>query len=227
MILAAGRGVRMGPLTASRPKPLLEVAGRSLIERHLEALSRTPVREVVINIAYGGEQIRRVLGDGSRFGLAIRYSEEGERALETAGGIIHALAYLGTGPFLVVSADVVTDFDYAALLGARERPTLVMVENPSHHAAGDFGLEPDGLLTLAAPRLTYSGIALLTPALFAGWSEGRRALRPVFEAAIERRALYGLLHRGQWLDVGTPERFAAAQALAAPADSRPTPQART
>lgn len=216
MLLAAGRGTRMGALTAARPKPLLEVAGSSLIERHLDALSRTPVHEVVINIAVGGAQVRDVLEDGTRWGLAIHYSDEGAEPLETAGGIVHALPMLGEEPFLVLNGDVYTDFDLNLLIARAPRPTLVMVENPPHHAQGDFGLAANGLLELEPPHLTYSGIALLTAEIFAGWAPGRRALRPVLEAAIVRRALDGLRYDGQWVDVGTPERLAAAERLAAP-----------
>jgi len=217
MILAAGRGERMGTLTASRPKPLLEVAGRTLIERHLDALARTSVREVVINVAHGGDLIRRALGDGARWQLSIRYSDEGETALETAGGIIRALPWLGDDPFLVLSADVVSDFDLNELIGAPQRPTLIMVENPPHHSEGDFGLASTGLLTRDPPLLTYGGIALLAASLFEDWPAGRRPLRPVLDAAIDRQALYGRRHAGRWIDVGTPARLAAASELVASA----------
>jgi MurNAc alpha-1-phosphate uridylyltransferase len=211
MILAAGRGERMGVLTAERPKPLLEVGGRTLIERHLDALARAGVSEVVINLAYGGELIRRALGDGARWRLRIVYSDEGPAALETGGGIIQALPLLGSAPFLLVSADVVTDFDFTGLAAAQRMGTLIMVPNPGHHANGDFGLAADGSLKLAPPLLTYSGIAVLDPALFAGWAPGRRRLRPILEAAISRQALGGKRFDGWWIDVGTPERLEAAR----------------
>jgi N-acetyl-alpha-D-muramate 1-phosphate uridylyltransferase len=211
MILAAGRGERMGVLTAERPKPLLEVGGRTLIERHLDALARAGVSVVVINLAFGGDLIRRALGDGTRWSLRILYSDEGQAALETGGGIIQALPLLGRAPFLLVSADVVTDFDFAGLTAAHRMGTLIMVANPTHHANGDFGLAADGSLSLAPPLLTYSGIALLDPALFAGWAPGRRRLRPILEAAIAQQVLGGARFHGRWIDVGTPERLEAAR----------------
>jgi N-acetyl-alpha-D-muramate 1-phosphate uridylyltransferase len=224
MILAAGRGERMGALTASRPKPLLEIAGRTLIERHLDALARTRVREVVVNLAYGGDLIRDALGDGARWNLTIRYSDEGHTALETAGGIIAALPLLGSDPFVLVSADVVTDFDFSALTEGLAQSTLVMVQNPAHHPCGDFGITPTGLLSMRPPLLTYSGIALLEPGLFAGYPAGRRTLRSVFAAAIERAVLSGIRFAGRWIDVGTPERLRAAEASlaegSAPVQSR-------
>jgi N-acetyl-alpha-D-muramate 1-phosphate uridylyltransferase len=213
MILAAGRGERMGALTARRPKPLLKIAGESLIERHVRRLARCGIEQVVVNLSYRGEQIRERLGAGERLGLSIAYSEEGEPPLETAGGIVRALPFLGTSPFLLVNADVFTDFDFGALLAAR-RPSLVLVPNPPHHPRGDFGLDEAGFVRAEPPLYTYAGIALLDPSLFAGLSDGRRALKPVLDLSIARRELGGLLHRGLWIDVGTPERLAAARAAA-------------
>lgn len=220
MILAAGRGERMGPLTRDRPKPLLELNGQSLIERHLSGLAAAGVRNVVVNLSYRGAQIRGRLGDGSRWGLAIDYSDEGEPPLETAGGIVAALPLLGNDPFLLVNADVVTDFDFERLFGAgagrqgaaRGSGCLVLVRNPAHNPDGDFGLDADSRLTSAAPRFTYAGIARLDPALFGGLAPGARPLKPVLDAAIADKSLDGMLHEGLWFDVGTPARLSAAAA---------------
>jgi N-acetyl-alpha-D-muramate 1-phosphate uridylyltransferase len=212
MILAAGRGERMGALTATRPKPLLEVAGTSLIERHLERLVAAGVDEIVVNLSYRGELIRSRLGDGRRWRARIHYSDEGEPPLETGGGIVNALPLLGAAPFLLVNSDVCTDFDFATLTRAA-RNTLVLVPNPPHHARGDFGLDESGAITSAAPLLTYAGIASLDPAVFAGLAAGRRPLKPILDAAIERGEVRGLRYEGLWIDVGTPERLAEANRL--------------
>lgn len=217
MILAAGRGERMGVLTAAAPKPLLEIAGVSLIERHLERVAASGIEDVVINLSYRGTQIRDRLEDGRRFGLSIRYSDEGEPPLETAGGIIEALPLLGDEPFLLVNADAYTDFDFAQLLVEAERSTLVLVPNPPHNPNGDFGLDEGGLVRSAPPLLTYAGIAVLEPALFAGLARGRRPLKPVLDAAVARRALRGFFYDGLWLDVGTPERLEDARRRASSA----------
>jgi MurNAc alpha-1-phosphate uridylyltransferase len=213
MILAAGRGERMRELTAALPKPLLDVGGSSLIERHVAALARTGIKEIVVNLSYGGEQIRSALMDGHRWRVSIAYSDEGSTALETGGGIIEALPLLGEEPFLVVNADVVTDFDFVRLEKIRGDGTLVMVPNPEHHPAGDFGLSASGLISASPPCLTYAGMAVFDPVLFHGWARGRRPLRPMLEAAIARGALYGVRHSGLWLDVGTPERLFEARRL--------------
>ena len=206
MILAAGRGVRMGALTDAQPKPLLQIGGTSLIERHVERLAESGVAEVVINLSYRGAQVRERLGDGSRFGVAIAYSEEGEPPLETGGGILNAMPLLGADPFMLVNSDVCTDFPFAALVGAQES-TLVLVPNPTHHPRGDFGIDASGDVTAAPPLLTYGGIAVLSPALFAGVRPGRSQLKPVLDAAIANRALRGRRYDGAWIDVGTPERL--------------------
>lgn len=212
MLLAAGRGERMGALTAEVPKPLLTVGDQTLIERHVARLAASGVADIVVNLSYRGAQIRAALGDGGRYGARIVYSEEGEPPLETAGGIVHALELLGSAPFLLVNADVLTDFDPATLRDAPES-TLVLVPNPPHNARGDFGLDAAGYVSQQGPLLTYGGIAKLDPELFAGFAPGRRPLKPVLDAAIERRRLKGLRYEGRWLDVGTPERLAAARAL--------------
>jgi MurNAc alpha-1-phosphate uridylyltransferase len=215
MLLAAGRGERMGALTAEVPKPLIAIGGTTLIERHVARLAASGIVDIVVNLSYRGAQIRAALGDGSRYGARIAYSEEGEPPLETAGGIVHALPLLGDAPFLLVNADVLTDFAPAALEAARAS-TLVLVPNPPHNARGDFGLESSGLVSHAAPLLTYAGIARLSPELFAGLAPGRRPLKAVLDAAIARGVLHGLRYDGLWLDVGTPERLAAARAQLAP-----------
>ena len=212
MILAAGRGERMGALTAARPKPLIEIDGESLLARQLRRLAVAGIREAVINLSYRGDQIRAAVGDGSRYGLRISYSQEPETPLGTAGGIHQALPQLGREPFLLVNGDVVCDFDFAHLTPGPGQGRLVLVPNPSHHPRGDYGVDGDGRLVDAEPRLTYSGISLLDPALFAGLAPGPRQLAAVFLKAIGERALTGVIHTGLWFDVGTPERLDAAAA---------------
>ncbi|HET7609273.1 MAG TPA: nucleotidyltransferase family protein [Gammaproteobacteria bacterium] len=215
MILAAGRGERMGALTAMQPKPLLAVGDRSLIEHHVVRLAASGVEEIVINLSYRGSEIRKRLGDGSRFGVAIEYSEEGEPPLETGGGIVHALPLLGRDPFVLVNSDVYTDFDFRVLVERPRVPTLVLVPNPTHNARGDFGLDAAGFVSAAPPLSTYAGVAIFDPGWFAELAPGRRPLKPVLDAAIARRELEGLKFSGLWLDVGTPERLEQARALAA------------
>jgi len=214
MLLAAGRGERMRPLTDTTPKPLLPVAGRPLIAWHLAALARAGVRDVVINIAWLGEQIRRALGDGAAFGVRIHYSPEPWPALETGGGIFQALPLLGSEPFLVVNGDTWTDFDLAKLrdLDAGSDARLVLVPNPPQHPNGDFVLQAGRIVAGAGPKLTYSGIGLYRPALFEGCQPGRFPLLPLLQRAIAMGRLGGVLHAGQWHDIGTPERLAALDA---------------
>jgi MurNAc alpha-1-phosphate uridylyltransferase len=214
MILAAGRGERMGPLTAGQPKPLLEVGGLPLIEHHVERLVACGVDEIVINLSYHGAQIRERLGDGGRFRVSIAYSDEGEPPLETAGGIVHALPLLGTEPFLLVNSDVFTDFDWRVLMRTPRRQSIVLVPNPAHHPRGDFGLDESGRVRAEPPLLTYAGIGLFDPQPFAELPPGRRPLKPLLDAAIVRNELYGLLFEGLWIDVGTPERLEEARAVA-------------
>jgi MurNAc alpha-1-phosphate uridylyltransferase len=214
MVLAAGRGERMGALTADRPKPLLEIGGVSLIERHLQRLAACGVDEIVVNLSYRGAQIRERLGRGERFGVAIRYSDEGEPPLETAGGIVRALPLLGAAPFLLVNADVLTDFDFGELV-SDARGALVLVPNPAHNPRGDFGSDESGLVRAAPPLSTYGGIAVLDPKLFAGLADGRRPLKPVLDEAIARRELRAVHYAGLWLDVGTPERLDEARRIVA------------
>jgi len=204
----------MGALTATVPKPLLDVGGVPLIEHHVRRLAASGVDGIVVNLSYRGEQLREQLGDGSRFGVAIAYSDEGEPPLETAGGIVQALPLLGPQPFVLVNSDVFTDFDFRSLVARPHRPTLVLVPNPAHNPQGDFGVDEAGLVTAAGPRLTYAGIALFEPRTFAHLAPGRRPLKPWLDAAIARRALHGVVFEGQWLDVGTPARLAEAEAIA-------------
>jgi MurNAc alpha-1-phosphate uridylyltransferase len=219
MILAAGRGERMGALTSRSPKPLLDVGGRSLIERHLESLVAAGLDDIVINLSYRGPEIRDKLGDGRRYGAVIRYSEEGDPPLETAGGIVHALPFLGRGRFLLVNADVLTDLDFG-VVAATDRATLVLVPNPPHHPRGDFGLDASGRVGHAEPKLTFSGVSVLDTNMFEPCTPGRRPLKPVLDAAIEAGTLFGLRHDGLWLDVGTPERLGAARRLMTAREAR-------
>ena len=215
MILAAGNGERMRPLTLTTPKPLVQAAGVPLIEYHLHALAAAGFNEVVINHAWLGQQIEDHLGDGSRFGLSIQYSPEGE-PLETGGGIFRALPLLGDDAFLVVNGDIWTDYDFSVL----HQPInglahLVLADNPPHHPKGDFTLidgkvqdgEPD------AQTLTYSGIAVLHPQLFDGCSDGAFKLAPLLRNAMAKGEVTGERLKGHWVDVGTHERLAEAEAL--------------
>ena len=216
MILAAGRGERMRPLTDVTPKVLLEAAGKPLVQWHVERLRKAGFQRIVINHAWLGEQIEQTLGDGTRFGVRIDYSRE-VQALETAGGIVNALPLIGDEPFLVVNGDVFTDFDFALLLprlaalgGNGVLAHLVLVDNPSHHPGGDFALLTSGSVVAEGPvRLTFSGIALYRPELYRGLAAGMRApLAPVLRAAMARGAVSGERYGGLWFDVGTPVRLA-------------------
>ena len=229
IILAAGRGERMRPLTDRVPKPLLEAGGKPLIVWHLEKLAAAGFTQAVVNHAHLGTLIERALGDGSRFGIAIEYSREAA-ALETAGGIAQALPLLGTAPFAAVNADVFSAYDYtelartAACLAPPERLAhLVLVDNPAHHPAGDFALR-SGRVVHDGARLTFSGIAAYHPELFAGIARGSKApLAPLLSAAIAARRVSGEHYRGRWHDIGTPERLAALERELAALDSGATP----
>lgn len=212
MILAAGRGERLRPLTDSIPKPLIEVGGRPLISHHLSRLAAAGFHDVIINLGWMGEQIRAALGD-EQFGLHIHYSQEPPGALETAGGILHALPLLGNDPFIVISADVLTDFPFGEL---QKRPVpgrahLTLIDNPAHHREGDFALDDEQVVIDGDQKLTFSGIAIFRPELFANLEPGRRPLRPVLESAIAASEVTGEHYRGRWLDIGTPERLEAAR----------------
>jgi N-acetyl-alpha-D-muramate 1-phosphate uridylyltransferase len=212
MLLAAGRGERMRPLTDTVPKPLLTVRGKPLIVWHLERLARLGVKQVVINLAWLGEQIRAALGDGERWRLQIHYSDEGAAALETGGGIFQALPWLGPQPFLVVNADVYSDLDFGVLRIAPEALAhLVLVANPMHHPHGDFALVNGRVQQDGGARWTYSGIGLYRPELFAGCSAGKFPLLPLLRRAIASQRLHGQVFEGAWNDVGSVERLAALQ----------------
>jgi len=209
MILAAGRGERMRPLTDHTPKPLLEAGGSRLIEYHLRALVAAGITEIVINHAHLGEQIETYLGDGRRYGAHINYSPEG-MALETGGGILRALPLLGEEPFVLVNGDVWTDYPFAALCRAPAGLAhLVLVANPEHHPGGDFHLTADGHVQAEGmPRLTYSGIGIYRPQIVAGCVPGKFPIAPLLRAAMARGEVTGEHYRGRWIDVGTPQRLA-------------------
>ena len=210
MILAAGRGERMRPLTDHTPKPLLEVGGKPLIVWHLERLAIAGFREVVINHAHLGEQIENTLGNGAEWGLSIQYSAEGQ-ALETAGGIVKALPLLGQLPFLVVNGDIYTDINFAGLsqaLPEGELAHLVLIDNPPQHAQGDFAFDDNALALKGSRMLTFSGVGVYRPAMFAGIPYGQAAkLAPLLKLAIAQGRASAEHHQGLWHDVGTPERL--------------------
>lgn len=210
MILAAGKGERMRPLTDQIPKPLLEVAGKPLISWHLEKLAKANFKEVIINHAYLGEMIESYLGDGSKWGIKISYSREGF-PLETAGGIKKALPLIGDKPFLVINADIFTDFDYAALKNRNLnefKGHLIMVKNPKHHSEGDFVLKDSQIELEGEGKLTFSGIAIYKPEVFKEINmESANKLAPILKKLINARGVSGEVHHGIWFDIGTPERL--------------------
>lgn len=219
MILAAGFGERMRPLTEHTPKPLLRVANTPLMEHHLRRLAALGVVDIVINVAHLGEQIEGYFGDGRAFSVNITYSRE-LQPLETAGGIQQALPLLAGAPFMVINGDIWTDYPFERLrkyaLAPWEQAHLVMVDNPEHHPLGDFCLDEAGRVSKrvgSRPGHTYAGVALFTPAFFAGLAPGRLALRPLLDAAIAAGALGGEYYPGEWVDVGTPERLAELDTL--------------
>jgi MurNAc alpha-1-phosphate uridylyltransferase len=209
MILAAGRGERMRPLTNNTPKPLLKAAGKSLIVRTIEQLVSAGFSDLVINYAYLGKQIEMALGDGSQFGAKIRYSPEGENGLETAGGIIHALPMMDDKPFLVVNGDVATNFPFQKL---KNQPVdlahLVLVQNPEHHKLGDFYIDDSQYLSISnTPRFTFSGIGLYSPQFFRNAPKNSKKLAPLLRDAMLGNRVTGELFEGFWMDIGTPERL--------------------
>lgn len=199
----------MRPLTDRTPKPLLAVGGRALIEWHIEALRNAGIRELVVNLGHLGGLLREHLGDGSRYGVAIAYSPEPPGALETGGGVFQALALLGDAPFAVVNGDVWCHYPFAAL---PDEPAglahLVLVDNPAHHAWGDFALDDGRVANDGPERFTFSGISVLRPALFAGCRPGRYSFTPLLRAAADAGQVGGEHYRGRWYDIGTPERLA-------------------
>ncbi|HLQ12214.1 MAG TPA: nucleotidyltransferase family protein [Steroidobacteraceae bacterium] len=215
MVLAAGRGERLRPLTDHTPKPLLEVRGKPLILWHLEALARAGVREVVINLSWLGGRIRAAVGEGGRLGLQIHYSEEPAAPLEAGGGIFQALPLLGAAPFLVVNGDTYTDVDFSRLgIAPTALAQLLLVPNPEHHPHGDFALQDGEVLEAGETTYTYAGIGVYRPEFFAGCTPGRFPLLPLLRRAIAARRLRGELYTGQWADVGSAERLAALNAVA-------------
>ncbi len=213
MILAAGRGERLRPLTDDTPKPLLWVRGAPLIEHHVRAFARAGIRRLTINLCWLGAAIREHLGDGAQLGVTIHYSDEAPQALEAAGGIVRALPSLGPGPFAVVNADVFTDYPFERLaIGPRADAHLVIVPNPPYHPQGDFGLELDRAVAAATERFTFAGIAVYRAALFAGLADGPRPLRPLLIEAMRANRCTAELYRGVWADVGTAERLRALNA---------------
>ena len=233
LILAAGRGERMLPLTLATPKPMLMAGKRRLIEWQLEALARAGIHEVVINTAHLARQFAPILGDGSRYHLRIRYSHEGDEALETGGGIVNALPLLGSGPFLVVNGDIWSDFDYRDMPApVQSLAVLVLVDNPPQHAGGDFWLDEHGVVhdgaqapSRNAQRLTFAGIGAYQSTLFDDWRAvigdtagaamhpPRFALAPLLRAAMRRGQVRGVRHAGRWFDIGTAPRLADLDAL--------------
>ncbi|WP_312331299.1 N-acetylmuramate alpha-1-phosphate uridylyltransferase MurU [Acinetobacter variabilis] len=215
MILAAGLGNRMRPLTLHTPKPLLEVGGKPLIVWHIEKLAAMGVNEIVINTAWLGEKLAQALGDGSQFGIKILWSHEGE-GLETAGGIINALPLLGDEPFILVNGDVWTTMDFAPLLNVElgeNLAHLVLVQNPEQHPNGDFTLADGKAYTfdqqISGENLTFSGVSLIHPKMFAGLEVGKRPLTPLLKAVMLENKIAASKLTGIWVDVGTPERLNA------------------
>lgn len=209
MILAAGRGNRLRPLTDTLPKPLVPVLGKPLIQYHIENLKAAGINDIVINLAHLGEQIENYLGNGQAFGVNIEYSWEKEMPLEVGGGIFNALPLLGPAPFMIVNGDIWTDFPFAklpkTLTGLAH---LILVDNPSHNETGDFALTNEGKLQNHIMRpFTYSGIAVLSPALFANCQKGAFRLAPLLHEALTQDALYGEHYTGRWTDVGTLPRL--------------------
>lgn len=215
MILAAGRGERMRPLTDDLPKPLLAAGGRSLIDWHLAALAATGFTEVVINLGWLGPAVRDHVGDGNRWNLAVYYSDEGWPPLETAGGIVRALPLLGDAPFAVINGDIWTDYPRASLhLPPGRDAHLVLVDNPPHHADGDFTLAADGAVGIDGDRqLTFAGIGVYAPALFCDLEDGPAPLGPLLRDAARAGRVSGEHYTGKWFDIGTPERLAELERL--------------
>jgi len=216
MILAAGRGERLRPLTDTTPKPLLEAGGKSLIEHHLSALAAAGFREVVINLSHLGDKIRDRLGDGSGYGLHIHYSEEPTGALDTGGGIQQALPLLGHSPFAVINGDVFTAYPLARLRAVKcDHAHLVLVPNPGHRPDGDFGLQGGYVSPDTRPRHTFSGISVYHPRFFQSAAAGRFSVVPMLKDAMTGRRVTGEIYTGAWHDIGTVERLESLRRLLA------------
>jgi N-acetyl-alpha-D-muramate 1-phosphate uridylyltransferase len=207
MILAAGRGERMRPLTDHCPKPLLKVADKPLIEYHLQALKKAGIQRVVINVSWLAEQIKQAVGDGSQYGLSVEYSHE-PQALETAGGIVQALDRLDD-EFIVVNADIFTDYDYSCLQELSAQAHLVLVPNPTHNPQGDFAIESGWLSNSPENRYTFAGIAVYRKSFFNELQAGKQALAPLLRKAAEKQQISAELYDGLWSDIGTPARLQA------------------
>jgi MurNAc alpha-1-phosphate uridylyltransferase len=210
MILAAGRGERLRPHTDITPKPLIQVGQHRLIEYHLLNLVRAGIEDVIINISWLADQIRDTLGDGRHYSTKISYSDEGEEALETAGGIINALPLLDRDPFIVINGDIWCDYDLTALTGKQldHEAHLVLVRNPEHNTGGDFALANGLISNSGGDMLTYSGIGLYTAELFAGIQPGKRPLAPILRKKAEQNKISGEIYNGKWIDIGNIERLA-------------------
>lgn len=221
MLLSAGLGKRLRPLTLDTPKSLVKLADKSLIEHHLERLAAAGYEEIVINLSYLGDVIQHTLGDGRRHGLRIEYSHEGTQPLGTAGGIVHALPLLGEKPFLVISSDIWCDHTLAFPDLAHHLAHLVLVDNPSHHPGGDFAYESGKVYNTGDRYLTFSGIGVFAPELFQNRPAGERTLAPVLCAAIGRGRVSAEYHAGQWFDIGTIRRLELAESYLS--KSRMTP----
>lgn len=208
MILAAGRGERLRPLTDTTPKPLLEVGGKLLIEYHLENLAKAGFREIVINLSHLGDKIRDTLGNGSTWGLNIHYSPEPPGALDTGGGIKQALPLLGEAPFAIINGDVFTSYPLTRLRAIKcDHSHLVLVPNPPHHPKGDFSLKGGYVNAVSEPRYTFSGISVYHPRFFDNAPSGSFSVVPMLQAAMDLHQVTGQLYRGVWHDIGTLERL--------------------
>jgi MurNAc alpha-1-phosphate uridylyltransferase len=209
MILAAGRGERMRPLTDVLPKPLLEVHGKALIVWHIEKLVQSGFSEIIINLAHLGHKIPEALGNGSKWGITITYSDESEfGALESAGGILNALTLLGEEPFLVVNGDVFCDYEFNSNFELKDKLAhLILVPNPEHNLKGDFALEDSCVYNEGRQKYTFSGIAYYNPKIFMGLRKGKSALAPLLREKIAQNLLNGELYTGVWHDIGTPQRL--------------------
>jgi MurNAc alpha-1-phosphate uridylyltransferase len=208
MILAAGRGERLRPLTDEMPKPLVEIAGKPLIEHHLESLAKAGFREVVINQGHLGDMLSEVIGDGRRWGISVHWSDEQPEALETGGGIFKALPLLGGSPFLVVNGDIWTDYDFSRLRAVKcDWAHLVLVPNPPQRPGGDFALPGARVLNTGEPSFTFSGIAVYHPRLFTGCEPGKFSVVPLLRKAVDEQLVTGERHAGVWEDIGTLQRL--------------------